>query len=129
MKRSKMVKQLQTSFLKHMHCGPECCADDTKMYSTVLADLEAAGMQLVSDNEAQMWEPEEGWNAWLVEQERKDTARDFEIPEHDESRSASIARAFLAGYSFEALAQDYNVTRERIRQIVCRNRRLYKKED
>lgn len=65
----------------------------------------------------------------------KDQARDFQVivevssltGTHATNRSKDIAQKFLEGKSFEELAQEYNVTRERIRQIVAKERRKYKK--
>ena len=45
MKLSKAVEILKESFLKHMHCDPDCCIDDYTMYSRILMDLEFAGIR------------------------------------------------------------------------------------
>jgi Mor family transcriptional regulator len=73
------------------------------------------------------YEPEEGWDAYFAEADKKDNARDFYIIEGSTLRSGEIARAFLNGKSFEELADEYNVTRERIRQIVAKQRRRYQR--
>jgi len=81
------------------------------------------------------YEPEEGWDAYFAEQDKKDNARDFEIiplkniytGEIVTSRSIEISEKFLAGKSFEELANEYTVTRERIRQIVAKQRRRYQR--
>ena len=74
------------------------------------------------------YEPEEGWDAWLEEQHKKDEARDFRVVATERQyRSQEIAQQFLHGKSFEQLAEQHNVTRERIRQIVAKERRRYQK--
>ena len=81
------------------------------------------------------YEPEEGWDAWLEEQDRKDQARDFKVVDYvnmfsgklDVKPSMVIAQEFLEGASFDELAQKHNLTRERIRQFVCKQRRRYQK--
>lgn len=75
------------------------------------------------------YEPEEGWDAWLEEQDRKDQARDFKVYSDGSPwrRSQSIALDFLQGKSFEEIAEYYNVTRERVRQCVAKERRRYQK--
>lgn len=42
MKRSEMVQFLRDSFIAHMN--GECCKTDDEMYSSILGDLENAGM-------------------------------------------------------------------------------------
>lgn len=75
------------------------------------------------------YEPEEGWDAWFEEQDRKDQARDFKVFSDGKTwyRSQSIALDFLQGKSFEEIAKCYNVTRERVRQCVAKERRCYQK--
>lgn len=74
------------------------------------------------------YEPEEGWDAWLEERDRKDQARDFKVVDTErQCRSQEIAQQFLHGKSFEQLAEQHKVTRERIRQIVAKERRHYQK--
>ena len=76
------------------------------------------------------YEPEEGWDTYFAEERKKDEARDFNVffektPEW--TKAMRIAQKFLDGKSFEELAKEYNVTRERIRQIVAKERRRYQK--
>lgn len=100
----------------------------------ILQFIEKAGMHLVDDSgESVSYEPEEGWDAWIEAQDLKDQARDFQVVVEVNSftgkcttnRSKDIAQKFLEGKSFEELAHEYNVTRERIRQIVAKERRKY----
>lgn len=103
----------------------------------ILSKLESIGFQRVEKIEdycsTLAYEPEEGWDTWLLEEEKKDTARDFTVTltsaqkENKNSlyRSQVVAQEFLDGKSFEELAKQYNVTRERIRQIVGKERRRF----
>lgn len=43
MKRSEMIKILQSSFIEHMNCV-DCCNTDDQMYNKILGDIEQAGM-------------------------------------------------------------------------------------
>jgi hypothetical protein len=43
MKRDEMVEILKQSVLKHMNC--ECCYNDFMMYSSILKELEDAGLK------------------------------------------------------------------------------------
>lgn len=86
-----------------------------------------------SELQIQPYEPEEGWDKYFEEQDKKDRARDFKVipklnlysDEPTTSRSMEISQKFLDGKSFEELAGEYNVTTERIRQIVAKQRRRY----
>lgn len=103
----------------------------------VLKAVEAAGMRRVdeSDDYAYVlpWEPEEGWDAYAEAQDRIGEARDFQVVprinqytgERYITRSQPIAELFLQGKSFEEIASLYNVTRERVRQCVAKERRRY----
>jgi DNA-directed RNA polymerase sigma subunit (sigma70/sigma32) len=103
--------------------------DDNEV-SEILEVLESAGMRLVDDfNEAVPFEPEEGWEAYFLEQEKQDNARDFLIPTDAPFRSSrKIAQAFLDGATFEEIAKVHNITRERVRQVVAKYRKDYKNE-
>ena len=122
MKRSKMIREIKSIIAT---CGPTQPTIVTA--EQVLNRMEHLGMRLVdSDGQEVLYEPEEGWDAYLATQEALDQARDFTMPQSD-GRIFKITSDFLAGKSFEDLAVEHNVTRERIRQIVCKARRVYKK--
>lgn len=104
----------------------------------ILSKLESIGFRLTeeidyghvgSELQVKPYDPEEGWEAWLEEQDKKDQARDFKVYSDGSSwkRSQSIALDFLQGKSFEEIAEYYNVTRERVRQCVAKERRRYQK--
>lgn len=94
----------------------------------ILTTLENAGMKLVDDyNEATSWEPEEGWDKYFEEQEKRESVRDFKVT--GTSRKDNMAQAFLDGDSFQEIALYYNVTVERVRQCVWKVRRKYQKEN
>lgn len=113
----------------------------SEIANDVLTHIEKLGFKLVEEYQNKYdgsyfhevpYEPEEGWDAWLEEQHKKDEARDFEVrlkhgqkSIHDFDKSQTVANLFLNGWSFEQLAQEYNVTRERIRQIVAKERRRF----
>jgi hypothetical protein len=144
MKRSNIVKEIATE-LKDIimenyidEKGEEWCAE------LILTRIEELGFRLTevvnygydgSELQIQPYEPEEGWDSYFAEQDKKDNARDFEIVplkniytgEIVTSRSIEISEKFLAGKSFEELANEYKVTRERIRQIVAKQRRRYQR--
>jgi hypothetical protein len=108
--------------------GYEWCAN------LILLKLEELGFARVESREEYTavipYEPEEGWEAWIEEQDKKDEARDFKVYAEENgswNRSKQVALDFLQGKSFEELAKEYNVTRERIRQIVAKERRRYQK--
>lgn len=119
-----MFEILQRSLTRHMN-DMQCCSTQEEMLDHILIDLENEGFKLVDEKDQVIqWEPEEGWDAYFAEQDRKERLRDFKI--YDTSiRRGSIAQAFLDGKDFEELAEEWNVTIERIRQIVCKARRLY----
>jgi DNA-directed RNA polymerase sigma subunit (sigma70/sigma32) len=109
-----------------------CSMEDSveEISETVLKAMEKAGMRLVDDfNEAVPFEPEEGWEAYFLEQEKQENARDFVIPTDAPFRSSrKIAQAFLDGATFEEIAKVHNITRERVRQVVAKYRKDYKNE-
>ena len=126
MKRSEMVELISNitlNDLTHFSLSKEEA-------ELLLFHIEKAGMRLVDEQgEAISYEPEEGWEAWIEEQDRAAEARDFELPIDVASkkiRDVAMVDAFLDGYDFDAIAQDFNVTRERVRQVVAKYRRLYK---
>jgi len=147
MKRSEVVGVIG----KVLVFGPEGLTKDKQekykdmnLSEIILSELESIGFRLVeykdygydgSQIEEIPYEPEEGWDAYFAEQDKKDKARDFEIVplkniytgEIVTSRSIEISEKFLAGKSFEELANEYTVTRERIRQIVAKQRRRYQR--
>jgi len=127
MKRSELIDHIVSLVYA------ETCADfimDTDEAERVLTRLEALGIRLVdSDGQETPYEPEEGWDKWLELQDAQDQKRDFRVVNFLTERTASIAQQFLHGASFEQLASQHNVTRERIRQIVAKARRAYQKEN
>lgn len=122
MKRSEMVQLIVDSVYKH---GGEDLELTKEEASSVLDDLHAAGLRLTNEFAEIEYEPEEGWDKWIEEQDKKDQARDFQIVNGLTDRAKDIAEKFLSGKSFEEIAQEYNVTRERIRQIVGKARRKF----
>ena len=140
MKRSEVVHRISDNVLSSFL--PDWTLNSKNLLADViLTEIEKLGFKLTetygdgfeSELHEVPYEPEIGWEAWIIEQDKKDTARDFTVvltPMQIEGkqewfRSQLIAQAFLQGRSFEELAKDYNVTRERIRQIVCKERRRY----
>jgi DNA-directed RNA polymerase sigma subunit (sigma70/sigma32) len=108
----------------------------------ILSKLESLGFARVETygddekyTEVVPYEPEEGWDVHFEEQDRKDQARDFQVVaslseytgRYALTRGMEIAQQFLEGKSFEELSQQHNVTRERIRQIVAKERRRYQR--
>jgi len=138
MKRSDVLKSLeQMLYSTGAYSAPvDYYLDREELAKEILETIEELGFKRVVDKEygyddSQIeevpYEPEEGWDAYFAEQDRKDNARDFYIVHGATMRSGEIARAFLNGKSFEELAKEYNVTRERIRQIVAKQRRRYQR--
>lgn len=136
MKRSYVIESIVYNCLSRD--GLDTSGVDTKeIANDILTHLESLGFALVETygdyekfTDVVPYEPEEGWDAWLEEQHKKDQARDFKVHvDQDEvwGRSKQIALEFLEGKSFEELAEQYNVTRERIRRIVAKERRRYQK--
>jgi DNA-directed RNA polymerase sigma subunit (sigma70/sigma32) len=102
------------------------CPMDAMVGNDILDYLEYTGFSLVDEcGERTSYEPEEGWDAYIAEEDRKDNLKDFTIVEGATDRGRDIAGRFLKGETFEQIAQHYNVTRERIRQIVAKERRRY----
>lgn len=122
MKRSEMVQLIVDSVYKHSGEDLELTKEEA---SNVLNDLHSAGLRLTNEFTEIEYEPEEGWDKWIEEQDKKDQARDFQIVNGLTDRAKDIAEKFLSGKSFEEIAQEYNVTRERIRQIVYKARRKF----
>jgi len=124
-KRSEMVEIIGNVIF---NCSMEDSVEEIS--ETVLKAMEKAGMRLVDDfNEAVPFEPEEGWEAYFLEQEKQENARDFVIPTDAPFRSSrKIAQAFLDGATFEEIAKVHNITRERVRQVVAKYRKDYKNE-
>jgi len=131
MKRSEIIREIKSIIAT---CGPTQPTIDTAIQ--VLDRIEKLGFRLVevkdygydgSELEAIPYEPEEGWDAYFAEQDRKEQLRDFKVVNFLTERVATIANKFLQGQSFEELAQEYTVTRERIRQIVAKARRAYQR--
>lgn len=122
MKRSEMVQLIVDSVYKHSGEDLELTKEEA---SNVLNDLHSAGLRLTNEFTEIEYEPEEGWDKWIEEQDKKDQARDFQIVDGLTDRAKDIAEKFLSGKSFEEIAQEYNVTRERIRQIVDKARRKF----
>lgn len=145
MKRSEMVEKIAQFVYDATDRGLEVTKEEADL---ILQFIEEAGMKppqvefgydegptgAIVDYSCK-WEPEEEWDAYLEAQDLKDQARDFQVMvevnsltgKHTTSRSKDVAQKFLEGKSFEELAQEYNVTRERIRQIVAKERRKYEK--
>lgn len=126
MKRSEMVELISNITLNDLtHFS--LTKEEAEL---LLFHIEKAGMRLVDEEYGVTgWEPEEGWEAWIEEQDRAAEAIDFELPIDVASkkiRDVAMVDAFLAGCSFDAIAQDFNVTGERVRQIVAKYRRKYK---
>lgn len=126
MKKSEMILKMQR-FYHIRHVMVEGGYITLEQFMTELLDYqESLGLSYVDDSgEKTMYEPEEGWDAWIAEEDRKDNLRDFQIVEGATERGQDIAGRFLKGESFEEIAEHYNVTRERIRQIVHKERRRY----
>jgi hypothetical protein len=108
------------------------CKNYQEWSDNLLFTLETEyGLKLVDcDGNEEPYEPEEGWDIYFAEQDKKDRARDFSIViENDTtlSRGKQIAKKFLDGDTFEYLAKEHNVTIERIRQIVAKERHRYQK--
>jgi len=123
MKRSKIIRKIKSIIATRGPIQPTI-----KTAAQVLESLERHGMRLVDEDGVEMpYEPEEGWDAWINQQEQIETARDFIIVAGQSERTKQIAQAFLDGRTFEELAANYNVTRERIRQIVGKARRAYQR--
>lgn len=98
------------------------------IYEQILDAVEEIGMHLVDDQYGVTgFEPEEGWDVYLAEQDRKAELRDFKVIP-DTTRGTKIAQQFLDGKDFLELANEYNVTIERIRQIVCKYRKKYQQK-
>lgn len=132
-KRSDMVKLMVDAFICYQE--NEGIKDLYPLMDKVLKTCEEEGMYLVDDEYGVTgYEPEEGWDAWLEEQYRKEEARDFQVIEEINrhtgkpitSRSKEAAKSFLQGKSFEELAKEENITRERVIQIVAKERCKYK---
>lgn len=132
MKRSEVISEIKSIIAT---CGPTQPTILTA--EQVLNKVEALGFQRVEESDdycfTLAYEPEEGWDTWLLEEKKKDTARDFTVTLTSAQkenktplyRSQAVAQEFLDGKSFEELAKQYNVTRERIRQIVHKERRRF----
>ncbi len=108
----------------------------------ILSKLESLGFARVETygddekyTEVVPYEPEEGWDAYFAEQDKKEQARDFQVVarvnpitgEYTTTVGMKMAQTFLEGKSFEEIAQEYNVTRERVRQMVAKQRRRYQR--
>jgi DNA-directed RNA polymerase specialized sigma24 family protein len=142
MRRSEAVQLILDTYHKGMSVKEKMMSGmESDQADKILTALEQAGMvpPLIGDDFADVrdyyWEPEEGWDAYFAEQEKKDQARDFQViarvnhitGEYTTTVGMKMAQTFLEGKSFEEIAQEYNVTRERIRQIVNKQRRRYQK--
>jgi hypothetical protein len=113
----------------------ENCSLDRAAVDEILEGLESMGMQLVEQLEVVPWEPEEGWDIYLQKQDEKAEARDFHIAprlnpykntyDYEMTTPMIIANRYLWGESIKDLANAYNVPRERIRQIIAKERRRY----
>lgn len=126
MKRSEMVDLISKVILNNI-TDFRLSKEESEL---LLFHIEKAGMRLVDDmGEAMSYEPEEGWEAWIEAEDKAAEARDFKLPidvASKNNRAIKMVNAFLVGYDFNAIAQDFNVTRERVKQIVAKYRRLYK---
>lgn len=123
MKRSEAIQLIIDLVYKASYADLELTKEEAE---EVLSGVEQIGFSLVDDDGSRCeYEPEEGWDAWLEYQDKKDQARDFQIVNGLTDRAKDIAEKFLSGKSFEEIAQEYNVTRERIRQIVDKARRKF----
>lgn len=134
MKRSEVISEIKSIIATCWPTQPTILTAEQ-----VLDKVEALGFQRVEEGDdycfTLAYEPEEGWEQWLFKADKTDTARDFQIvlrkniytQEMYLHRGGEIAQKFLDGKSFEELAKEYVVTRERIRQIVAKERRRYKK--
>lgn len=125
MKRSEIVSEIKSVIATVGPTQPTIVTAEQ-----VLHVLEALGMAYTEDNEIFPYEPEVGWDKFFELKEKEDEARDFQIVLHSnefKTRGPQIAQKFLDGKSFKDLAEEYNVTLERVRQIVCKQRRRYQR--
>ena len=131
MKRSELLQKLEDKlWFDLMHTSEFTLSACKGEAESILSYLEQEGLCLVDEQgEAISYEPEEGWEAWIEAEDEAAEARDFELPDDvasKKTRAVAMVNAFLAGYDFDAIAQDFNVTRERVRQVVAKYRRSYK---
>lgn len=141
MKRSEVLKLIEGLYNLEMQNFPKENPPDI-FAENLLCHLEELGFARVETygddekyTEVVPYEPEEGWDAYFAEQEKKDQARDFQVitrinhitGEYTTTLGMKMAQTFLEGKSFEEIAQEYNVTRERVRQMVAKQRRRYQK--
>lgn len=137
MKRSQVIEHIGKILLygySGMDKDKQELYKDDSLAEIILKELETLNIKLV-DEEGYItsYEPEEGWERWIEEQDKIDQARDFQVivdanrytGKYSISRGAKIAQDFLEGQSFEELSDKYNITRERVRQIVAKYRRRY----
>jgi hypothetical protein len=125
MKRSEVVNRISDNVLSSFF--PSLSLQHKNLIADcMLAEVEKLGMCLCDEDGRVPYEPEEGWDAYFTEQDRKDHLRDFSVTT-DVTRGSKVAQQFLDGKEFDELADEHNVTRERIRQIVCKYRKKYLK--
>jgi hypothetical protein len=130
MKRSEVLNKISDNVL--INFFPTMLQIERNLIAdAVLTEVEKLGMKLTNlDGEVEPHEPEEGWDAYFAEQERKELQRDFKIILHEnefKTTCYNMAELFLDGYSIEAIAQDYNVTRERVKQCIAKVRKRYQR--
>lgn len=126
MKKSEFIKKAALEFEERSNNQQYKGYSYEGLAEEFLSIFETMDFSLVDESgEKTIYEPEEGWDAYLAEEDRKDNLRDFTIVEGCTVRGHDIAERFLKGETFEEIAQHYNVTRERIRQIVAKERRRY----
>lgn len=131
MKRSKVIEIL-SSWGK-----PEILQDIyhnnyTEWADNLLYTLENEfNLKIIGDDGYEIpYEPEGGWDKYFESQALKDEARDFEIVSklnNINSKRVEIVKKFLEGASTEELSFEYEVTRERIRQIINKERIIYQR--
>ena len=123
MKRSELEETIVNAMDANGRFNEQVSSEE--LATIILEELESIGFRYVIDGEECVYEPEEGWDVYFAEEDRKDNLRNFEIIDFTNKQKTDILNKFLNGRSFEEISEIYNITRERVKQIVAKARRLY----